>query len=135
MISPVKYRPWKCCKCTTLFWMQPAAKRNARLPHNLDALVLVESPPQIYTQADHTKSAVLIDDSRTAINQERRSRTVPTLSLAVNTNLLRSCAKFPIFRFKVAALLGKGRVSGSDRRSSLLNHLLRLLNNSLNQQF
>ena len=38
----------------------------------LAALVLAESPPQIYT--DHLNSTMLIDDSRTAINQERRLR-------------------------------------------------------------
>ena len=38
----------------------------------LTALVLAESPPQIYT--DHLNSCTLIDDSRTAINQERRLR-------------------------------------------------------------
>jgi hypothetical protein len=36
----------------------------------LAALVLAQSPPQIYT--DHLNSTTLIDDSRTAINQERR---------------------------------------------------------------
>jgi len=35
----------------------------------LTALVLTQSPPQIYT--DHLNSTTLIDDSRTAINQER----------------------------------------------------------------
>jgi hypothetical protein len=38
----------------------------------LAALVLAQSPPQIYT--DHLNSTTLIDDSRTAINQERRLR-------------------------------------------------------------
>jgi len=38
----------------------------------LAALILAESPPQIYT--DHMNSTMLIDDSRTAINQERRLR-------------------------------------------------------------
>jgi len=40
----------------------------------LAALVLAESPPQIYT--DHMNSTTLIDDSRTALNQERRLRTM-----------------------------------------------------------
>ena len=40
----------------------------------LAALVLAESPPLIYT--DHLNSSMLIDDSRTAVNQERRLRTI-----------------------------------------------------------
>src|ERR1700678_2670270 len=38
------------------------------------ALVLAESPPQIYT--DHLNSTMLIDDSSTAVNQERRLRSM-----------------------------------------------------------
>ena len=38
----------------------------------LAALVLADSPPQIYT--DHLNSTMLIDDSHTAVNQERRLR-------------------------------------------------------------
>jgi hypothetical protein len=36
----------------------------------LVALVLAHSPPQIYT--DHMNSTILIDDSRTTVNQERQ---------------------------------------------------------------
>ena len=38
------------------------------------ALVLADLPPQIYT--DHLNSTMLIDDSRTAVNQERRLRSM-----------------------------------------------------------
>ena len=38
------------------------------------ALVLAEKPPQIYT--DHLNSTVLIDDSRTAVNQDHRLRSM-----------------------------------------------------------
>jgi hypothetical protein len=38
----------------------------------LTALVLTESPPQTYT--DHMNSTMLIDNSRTAVNQEHQLR-------------------------------------------------------------
>jgi hypothetical protein len=40
----------------------------------LAALVLAESPPQIYT--NHMNSTTLVDDSRTAVNQEHQLRTM-----------------------------------------------------------
>lgn len=53
------------------------AHRNASILQGeqmglISALVLAESSPQIYT--DHLNSTMLIDDSRSAINQERRLR-------------------------------------------------------------